>query len=184
MKSIFLILFFLIFTMTAQAKEPSYKKVLKEWTRTHTVYQSSDFHVSILWNATLLNEEMINAMASYYQKTYNISDEERVEVMADFKQKQEGELLFFVSFYTSNRSFADIQNPRAHWDLRLNVGPHAYKPLRIEKVSKQTPLLQLYFPYLDQWSKGYYVWFPSESKSEAFELSIHGPQAHSELEWK
>lgn len=170
--------------MTAQAKGPSYKKVLKEWTRNHTVYQSQDFHASILWHATLLNDEMIEAMASYYQKTYNISDEECAEVEDDFKRKQEGNLLFFVSFYTFDHSFADIQNPRAHWDLRLNVGNNSYKPLRIEKTSKLTPLLQLYFPYLDQWSKGYYVWFSSKNKSEPLELSIHGPEAHSKLEWK
>lgn len=173
----------LVFTpLYAVAKSTNYKKNLKKWTRSDRVYKSEDLKASIYWTATLLNNQMIHAQAQRYAEAYESSEADKQKSYQELMAKKNGQTLFFVSFYSGNKKFSDLLNPRAGWELRLESGGHTYKSVRIEKIGKTKPVDRMYFPYITPWSVGYYVWFPAAA--ESLTLSVYGPDSHSTLVWK
>lgn len=185
LKIIFLIVF-LTMPLLVQGGSPSYKKILKKWTHSDGVYRSRDFHAEIIWSATWLNDPMLEAQSAQYARVYDVSNADEKEFLAALTKKRDDAVLFFVSFYHHDRHFDDLTDPRGKWDLRLHAGGEDFKPLRMEKVNRANPLERLFYPYLDSWSRGYYVWFPREAANypSPHTLSVHGPFASSELVWK
>ncbi|MBI4412524.1 MAG: hypothetical protein HY541_08580 [Deltaproteobacteria bacterium] len=189
---VFTFFLFIFFPLGADSGGPSYKKTLKKWTHSDTVYRARDFHAEILLSATWLNDAVLNAQAAKYAQVYDVSDSEQDEFLGQLVKKRDDAVLFFVSFYHYDRHFDDLTDPQAKWDIRLEAGGGAtgggrdFRPLRMEKVNRPTPLERLFYPYLDSWSRGYYVWFPREASnySSPHTLSVHGPFASSELVWK
>lgn len=135
---------------------------------------------AILWKATPVNDEVLGAQIEEYARIYEPSD--AVEYANERRQHQGKDSLFFVSFYSGNRPFEDLTNARADWELRLKMGGEVYAPLRFEKIKKHSPLDLRFYPYLNQWSHGYYVWFP-RIHDKNFSLSVRSPYARSELHW-
>lgn len=180
------IIFSFLLPATSFSKSPSYKKVYKKWTRSDSVYGLSDFHASILWSATPLNDQVIEAQAKKFAKAYEVPLKEEEEELERLKEKRGDKVLFFVSFYSYDRHFDDLENPGSKWDLRLEAGEMTYRPVRFEKFNRPNPLDKLYYPGLGPWSSGYYVWFPAEAGMRPYPwiLSVHGPKAHSKLKWK
>lgn len=170
----------------AAAKSTDYKKTLKKWTRSDRVYKSEDLKASIYWTATLLNNQMIHAQAERYAEAYESSEADKQKIYQELMAKKNGQTLFFVSFYSGNKKFSDLLNPRADWELRLESGGHTYKSIRLEKIGKTKPADRMYFPYITPWSEGYYVWFDAaaEIHESPLKLSVYGPDAHSTLAWK
>ena len=183
---IFSFFILILLPSAADSGSSSYKKILKKWTHSDTVYRSRDFHAEILWSATWLNDAVLNAQAGWYAKVYDVSDSEKENFLDELIKKRGDSVLFFISFYNYDRHFDDLTNPRAKWDVRFQAGGLDFRPLRMEKVNRATPLERLFYPYLNSWSRGYYVWFPVEAVnySSPHALSIHGPFASSELVWK
>lgn len=134
----------------------------------------------------MLNDRILNAQALKYGELYDLSDSEQEDFLNELTRKQDGAVFFFVAFYNYDRHFDDLANPRAKWDLRLQAGGRDFAPLRLEKVNRPNPLERLFYPYLDSWSRGYYVWFPAEAANDEapYTLSVHGPFAASKLVWK
>lgn len=161
-----------------------YKKALDKYTRSSEVYWKDNLHAAIMWTATLLETPMLDAMAKKYSEVYEAPSIQS-EQLAELQNFTAGETLFYVSFYYGNRFFADLLNPRARWEVTLRTKSNVYKPVRLEKTKKPTPLDHLYFPYINQWATGYYIGFPAEAMNERpFTLEVHGPQAHTELLWE
>ncbi len=168
----------------APAGASSYKKAVKTWSRSESTYRTSDLAATIVWEATYLSDEMLEAQAKEYIKIYHTPVAEQSAVLPQLRSKREGETLFFVSFYSNDRHFDDLLSQRAGWELRLEVNGQSIKPSHMEKTERATPLQQRMYPYLNSWSRGYYVWFPINDVSFPFTLSLHGPTASSSLLWK
>lgn len=172
--------------MTVFAGDGSYKKTLKKWTRSGECYRYQDLHAAIIWNATLLTDEMILAQTKKYAKTYDLKSAGKAAFLESLRQKRKGGTLFFVSFYSYDRRFSDLKNPEASWDLRLETGESQIKPTHMDPIGRITPLDILLYPYVNVWSRGYYVWFPISIENLSFPviLSVYGPQASSSLTWE
>lgn len=172
---------------SALAGSSDYKKILKKWTRSDEVYRAENLKMTIQWHATLLVDSVLSSQAAHYAKVYQISEAEKNQKLAQLKKRKGKEFLAFVSFYSGEQPFDDLTDEKAKWDLRLSAGGVTFRPTRIEKISKRpTPLDTFYFPYLHNWSRGYYVWFSPEVQfyTKPWVLSVHGPKSKSELIWK
>ncbi len=183
MKYRFLLLL-ILFPLAAQAA-PSYKKVLKKWTKSDRVYKLSDFHAVVDWSVTYLDEEMIEAQARNHSKVYKLDSSESDQLLWSLQEKEGGQTKFFVSFYTPNRKFSDLKKETAHWDVRLKADGRTFRPTKIEKTT-QTPLQEMYYPYiLKPWATTYELYFDSTVKSlpKPWTLGVYGPEGHSELVW-
>lgn len=187
MKSLFAFLLLVIFlTVGTETVAASYKKSLNRWSRSDSVFVVRDLKAEILWSATLLSDEMIVAQAKLFQKTYRVPASEREDFFSTLQKKRGDEVLYFVSFYSHDHRFDDLTNPLAKWDLRLSSGGEIFRPSRVEKIERLSPLEGLLFPYVGPWSKAYYIWFPQEVLNRPFPwtLEVFGPRAHSSLIWK
>lgn len=165
----------------------AYKSDLKHATRGDKVYVVKDqLKAAIIWKATLLDQRMLEAQAIEQSRVYQLRDLEQEKILGELKARQDDRVLLFVSFYSSDRKFADLTDEKAAWRLTLNAGGREFTPEKIEKNGRTTPLDRLFYPYLDNWSEGYYVWFSGEAAryQRPWKLSVHGPQAHSTLGWK
>lgn len=163
-----------------------YSKILKKWTRTDKVFRTEDLQAEIIWTATFLNDRVLGAQANAYQETYKVNDVDRDKFLEERKAKQDHQLLFFVSFYAGEKKLKDLKDDSSGWDLRLEAGGRYFRPTHIEKIGKAKPMDIFLFPYLDQWSQGYYVTFSPEAAlyTKPWVLSIHGTTARSKLLWK
>lgn len=185
-KSLFIsLIILLLIPAVGSAKFSSYKKVLKKWSRSDKVFRSQDLQAIIIWNATLLNDQMLSSQADQFEKIYDSSQAERNVYYQKLLQKRDDSIFFFVSFYSDSRKFGDLKNPRSKWNVTLEAGGQTFEPLRIEKVKSPNPLQQKFFPYLSPWAIGYYIWFPlaAGNYSLPYSLSVHGPFGASSLSW-
>lgn len=159
----------------------SYKSTLRKWTRSDRVYKSEDLNATLLWTATLLSPEMVAAQKGEFARVYDTQDISSMPLRSD-----EDGILFYISFYSEDSRHDDLSQKGNAWQLRLKAGDEDFAPIRVEKVDKPAPLDRLFYPYMEIWSRGYYVWFPREARhqSKPWTLSVHGPFSHSKLIWK
>ena len=179
-------LFFLFLALSLNVQAASYKSILKKITRKDQVYQKQDLKANIIWNVSPLTDELIAAQTNRYAKAYDPQPAEKAKFQSDLLAKRGGESLFFVSFYSGDRKYGDLSNPKAKWELRFESQGEALAPSRIEKINSPNPVELMLYPYLTPWSRGYYVWFPIDSSrlTSPFLVSLHGATASSTLDWK
>lgn len=182
------IIFFFIFVFFSNSLSivhaAGYSKTLKKWSRSDRVFLFKELDAAILWNATLLTNELLSAQADRYAKNYDLPVNEREDFLNSLYKKRDNQVCFFVSFYSHNRHFNDLKNNQAHWDIRLQKDGVLLRPSRIEKINRATPLDEMFYPYLNPWSRGYFVWFETDlNEEDASTLSVYGPEASSQLTW-
>lgn len=174
------------FAQHAQAKkDKDYEKALKQWNRHDEVYRSSDLAATILWDATWLNPEMLDAQASLFARRYNLSASEESAKRLELESKNRGYAVFFISFFTQDRKFNDLANPAHGWQMTLESGGKKYKPLYIEKIKRPVPEDLLYYPHITHWSVGYRVSFPPEAiqGGQPISLDLRNSVYHSKATW-
>ncbi len=174
----------LLFSLPVHASP--YKKTIKKWTRQDQVFRSSDFSARILWHATPLNSTVLAAQKKLYQEIYESSDVEAKNFIESIQQNGLGDALFFVSFYSGEKKFDDLKNPKAYWKVRLSIGDQTWDASHIEKISRISPLERRLYPHLIPWATGYYISFPvtPDRLEENFSISVYNPETSSTLNWK
>lgn len=183
MKKFILFLLPLVFLSYSLDAKENYRKVQKKLTRSDQVYRLKDLNAVILWNATYLSDELLNSQTEWLAQRYNLSQAEKENKLDELNSQKDEMGYFFVSFFSDQKKYSDLANPRDGWDLRLEIGDKRYKPVRIQKVKKPSPLETKLYPYINPWSENYYVWFPV-SPSKPFQLAVYGPRGKSHLLWK
>lgn len=167
------------------AKKFNYAKHLKEWTRDHERFQRKDFHASLKWHATLLSQKYLKAQAREAANIYDYNSEEKDKFLEKQIVKFHDKIVFFVSFYAYNYNFSDLSTKNANWQVRLLVDGKKIKPSKIEKIPKPDPILKRFFPYVNPWSRHYFIYF-DDLKPEQFEkvsLKVNGPSGFDQLDW-
>lgn len=184
-----------LFSGLAHSSSPSlyrgkkaYKKVLKKWTEKDKVYQGKNFVAAIHWEVTLLSPDMIKAQSEYYQKIYQTS-EDKYNSFDQIKKDAEKYTLFFVSFYSGERKYNELSDPKAGWRIALSDRVDTYDSPIIQKLGKHSlPLHRLFYPYQTNWSQGYYLKFPKihidNKLDREINLSIFSPIGNSTLIWQ
>lgn len=180
----FLVLCCLFISPPAYARAPSYKKILKKYTRHNEVYQREDIYASISWHVTWQADEFLQAKVAKIAKIYR-HDENEKESQRRSEQGKFGDFeSFFVSFYSYDFKNADLSRSTENWQLTLSVDGEEFSPVRIEKVGTLSPLKQVLFPYSNLWARHYFVYFPKvASYGKKIELRVDGPYGHSALTW-
>lgn len=164
----------------------TYHHSIKKDVRHGKQFSADNFSATLIWSAIPVDDELLKKQANEYQKVYRVSDEERDDFYKKLltKNSKGAQSLFFVSFYSHNRKFADLTNKQAHWDVRLKYGDRELRPNKIEKLNNPTPFDRLFYPQLDEFSEGYWLWFDTPDLQVPYALTIYGPEAASTLEWK
>ena len=176
---IFLIALSFFAVSTGEARTPSYKSVLKKWTRQEEVYTWDNFEARVVWYATYQSEKFRKVRVQKYAKLYDLDKEQVTNLLEQEKKDDQKYDTFFVSIYANGST-----NSR-HWRLILTTeGGKKVKPVSMESVPDDQILRHLY-PYVDRWSKTFEVRFPKVTqKGQSFELKVVGIPDHSKMVWK
>ncbi len=171
----------------AKSYRHSYKKSLKQATRSQELYQREDFHASLKWQATWLNAEFLQAWSNEHARIYHLSESERQAYLAELEQKFSGFDAFFVNFYSYDYRESDLTNLKSVWHLRLpaeDADGEGVQPVKVTKISKPDSYLKRIFPYIDVWSSHCYVFFPKGTQPDGhMTLNVFGPTGKSHLSW-
>lgn len=186
-----IILFVLVACFVAQPakagdrRSSRYNKSLKTWTRQDEVYQREDFHASLKWHATWLNQDFLAAWAREHAKIYDLDAADEEAFLLDLQNQYGGTDVFFVSFYSYSFRESDLAKRDAVWKLSLETDGQNAQPIKIEKLSKPTSYHKRIFNYIDTWSSCYFVSFAKKQTSEDdLHLKINGPTGKGQLTWK
>lgn len=166
-------------------EDKTYTKILKKWTQSDEVYQREDFYASLKWFATLQNAAMINARVDLLSHIYEYDFAKSEALRAQEHKKFDDVIAFYVSFYAYDYKTDDLARDKNDWKLFLEVDEQKVVPLRIEKVSRVSPVEQSLYPYSNAWAQHYYVYFPKPKISySSIRLSVFGPAGKSSLVWQ
>ncbi len=178
MKKLFLILPVIFILSCSSAKlaelgaipkkdKTPYLSVLNKFTASKKHYE--EFQTKALVTATFFSDDFFS---SYSKEREQYSKPEDFNMFLD-KEKFliDNYLRFFISFYSPKEDLADLDKP-AVWNIYLETsGGKKIYPHSVKKAEEPKDILSHYFPYLDYWSKPYFINF---KKSE---LDINSEQS-------
>lgn len=181
-----LLLATLLLSSGAMAGRAAFKTAFKKWTRSDELYQNLGLYASISWHATLLSEDYLIAQAHEVGRIYDYDTAQTQAYLDGEIDRARDKLLFFVSFYAFDRKNDDLAKQSSDWQLHALIDGEKIKPLKIEPIGKPSPLEKRLFPYINLWSRHYWVSFPRaiSHDSTPVTLEVRGPFGHGTLSWR
>ncbi len=133
----------------------SYISTLNRYTVSKKLYE--EFQTKALITATIFTEQFLT---DYSKEREQYSKPEDFNIFLD-KEKflVDNYIRFFVSFYSPKEDFTELEKSTL-WNIYLETsdGKKIY-PFSIKKAEESKDVLTHYFPYLDYWSKPYFINF-------------------------
>lgn len=176
-----------------RAVKKSYFVELDRWTRSEKIYYGLETRVYL--NATFKAPSFRKAYIDRYSMSYDLDENYKSALLARESEVVEQFNEFFISFYTPNEKWNDLDRKDSIWKLYLedNKGSRLV-PISIDKIDEKDPLLREFFPYFDLWGSAYIVKFPKYppaglepvpgEDTEYFKLIITGILGKGELKWR
>ena len=152
--------------------DPQYSSILQKSTRKVEVYDNLEAKVFI--NATYFSPSFRKGLKNRFK---NIFGKEQTLLVKDEKQ-----IVFLVSVFTPKRKNINL-NDQHLWSLYIKNSKEKYKP-KMVKFINQKEKLNPFFPYINNWSKEYMIFFPNNlTKNERKNLVLSNSQVRIELFW-
>lgn len=193
-----ILLLFIVFNlsscMSAEDKlvKRHYNKSLRIYSDDAKIYKGVDGQ--LFWEATYRNAAFQEAYIEEYLRRYKLTPEKRDAFILTIKENSEKYNEFFVSVFTQDSEWNDLDLSQSLWRLYLeNDKGNRVEPISIKKHISDDHFYREFFPYLDPWSVGYTVRFPkldsngieiSLEESSFVKLTITGAKGGSTLTWK
>jgi hypothetical protein len=169
-----------------------YKGELDRWTRSEEIYDG--LNSIAFMHATYKTKSFREAYAGLYTEIYQLDERYGATLMERELDLSSMYNEFFVSFFTTNEKWNDLDREDSIWRLYLvdstgaRVSPEAVTRL------EATAVIREFFPYLDLWSAAYSVKFPRRhleasgvipsQEAEYIRLIVTGVLGKGELEWR
>ncbi len=184
-KGFSVLLAFLCLGLGESFAAPSYRSVLKKWTRHDQVFVWDNFEARLIWHATYLSDEYRRVRLERQSKLLEWSVDERLSRESEDRGESQKYDVFFLSIYAGSSQWPEVGKDSGKWKIVLQQGGgEPIASVQFERVPV-TQVERELFPFLDKWSHGYVVKFPKTIRSgEPFRLRMTGIPARSELSWK
>ena len=178
----FLVLFLMIFSFAGCAGGVQYNQQLYKWTRKSNLYSFNTLDVRILFRATYLSDEFRNAAKLRIDEWMKTTSADYIPDVNYLNSYESGQ--FLVSIYTP-KFYPKITDKSSHfWEFRLELEDgRMIAPQSVTTVEVTEREIRL-FPYMNRWSKFYYVKFPVASLKPPFQLALRSAGGTSILKWK
>ncbi len=163
-----------------------YGKVLREYTRSGSVYSLQDLDTRFKWIATYHSPEFISAFETYWLKFYPNGQEGYARELKEKIIPKPGQIEFMVALYAKPQSLKDLGDKFSLWELTLQVGQKNLHPILVEEIPL-TSFQARFYPYVDKWHRTYRVLFSSLELSPAnrdMTLKLNSVAGHSHLQFK
>lgn len=169
---------------------PTYKEVLSKWTKNTRIYSNSNSE-TIIVDATYKSDEFRSAFVKEYSKIYGlnrkVSNKKTVysEIISNSKDDDKY-LEFFVSLYTPNPSWNDLDKKNSIWDVYIETSDGKQIPATtIVKSDKEDARTVKFYPYIGPWSKAYVLKFPVSKivDTKSLHLTFYSVKGEVNLVW-
>lgn len=171
-----------LLVLTAACSRTSYRGTLNYWTEKANIYCVETFQPRLLWTATYLSPEYREKARLQIDKWKKLTPSEWTPHASYIDDSDTGS--FLISIYTP-RGYPPINAESDNfWEFTLDLPTgESYVPSSIESV-RITPREIRLFPYVNSWSKFYWVKFPVAYLNPPFALSLRSAGVTSLLEWE
>ena len=159
--------------LTSVDARASYNSVLRKWTKDGRSFAANTMDARLIWHATLLSDELVDAQQRLAQKRkVTLPSQDLTGVN------------FFLKFYTHKALNNFSLDDGSTWKIFL-VGSNGQEvpAIKIDSVTI-TPVESTLYPHMDRWSKAYIVKFPETDLGTGPKLVLRSIVAESVLEWK
>lgn len=167
-----------------QGVSEGYLKSLAAWTRTSVEYSEFETRGKII--CTYKSPEFKDAYVKEYSRLYLLpkGDEEKKRQLTKEMSADETEFAFYA--YTPDMEANDFAKADSTWKIFLvdEKGNQVY-PNEIRRIRKITPVLEQFFPYINQYHGRYYTLsFPRQPEGSSKRIVFTSVLATITLEWK
>ena len=172
-----------------------YERIFEHWTRERQVFNLDTMENPLTVSATFRSWQFRQAFVERYADDYRLDAGAKAGMLAEQRDEWEAWNEFLVASTATNQKWADFSRDDSAWvmaltnDLGQEVGLSS-----IEKVSKPSPMLRTYYPFISVYRKTFILRFPKvlpdgstpvlSSDIGAFSLVFSGALGRAELEWK
>lgn len=137
--------------------ETSFLKQLAKQTQEKKLYR--DFETIAIAKITYFNPALANQYYDYL-KQHNAISKFNSSLYDSFLNDCTKNIVFWVNLYSSYYESSNISDKNSFWNVYLDCNGKKIQPLKIEEVSKDSPLnAWLYLGPKDYWSKNYIIEF-------------------------
>lgn len=151
----------------------SYRSTVAKWTKGGHVYALNTMDAKLIWNATLVTDDLLTAQRQLIEKR-----------KVDVDLKMPDGINFFVSLYTPAALKNFSLDDGSTWKIFL-VGKDGQEVAASSVVPVSiTPTEQVFYPYLNRWSKAYSIAFPDVDLGKRPKLVLRSIVAQSVLKWR
>lgn len=135
------------------------------------------------FRATLLTEDVSQAIHKRMNKFYAWSDQEDQAKLTERLSELQSKTKIFLSFFTSEKKNDNLANKNSIWKVYLITGGQRYEghPSKANENLEEAIAL---FPYHSHWATAYFVEFPiptSQVENQDLRLLITGPMGRREV---
>ncbi len=163
----------MLVTLGASNANATYNSVLRKWTEHGRIFAFETMDAYVIWNATLLSDELLNAQA-------DLAASRKVEYK---RPKFEG-IGFFVEMYTKKFLSDFSKDPSSIWKGFLVGADGVEVPPTDIQIVTMTIDDKVFYPHVTMWSKAYIVSFPKIDLGQHPKFIIRSILAESTLKWK
>ncbi len=134
-----------------------YLETFKKNSLTSRIYE--EFETKAIIGVTYFTNDFLEAYLK--ERRLFLKEADFLTLQDREKQINEKNLKFFISFYTPNPDFTDLEKPNSIWQVFIekNDGSRLL-PLSVRKSTEPYPVLNHFFPTLDPWFSPYIAIFP------------------------
>ncbi|PIR18439.1 MAG: hypothetical protein COV46_00100 [Deltaproteobacteria bacterium CG11_big_fil_rev_8_21_14_0_20_49_13] len=152
----------------------SYLRTLNKWTKTGRVFAFETLDAILIWKATYLSIELLDAQRQLIHEK-KMDQDIPIEI-------PEG-VGFFVTVFVKKELREFSMDKNSVWKIVL-IGENGeeIQPFKVDPIPR-TPTYWILYPHLDGWQKAYYVEFPKIGLGKEPKLILRSIVAQSELKW-
>lgn len=151
-----------------------YLQIYNKHTQTQKIYDQ--FETKSIISVTYFSKEFLDGYLN--ERNLFLKETDFLILQEREKQINEKNLKFFISFYTPNPDFCDLEKTNSIWNVFIEKSNGTkILPAAIRKSSEPSPVLNHFFPAIDPWSVPYIAIFPrfidekrSIAENEQFKL--------------
>ena len=164
--------FFESIGLTKSDAQKSYEQVLHEYTAQDSIIKELERRliVTALYKSTPFRR----AYAEKYINDYQLDSQQAGDVMATQTALSQNRLEFLLAVSTWNGSDNDLNERNSVWRIYLDgdsIG--SLDPVEIKLVSKITPRMLGFFPFISPWDKVYEIRFDQPTAVPQGKLTLH-----------
>ncbi|HEX13473.1 MAG: hypothetical protein ACPLW6_04350 [Desulfurella sp.] len=150
--------------------ETEFSKNLDKQTQEKKLYR--DFETIAIAKVTYFNSALANQYYNYL-KQHNAISSSNEKLYESFVNECSKNTVFWVNLYSSDYESSNISSKNSFWNIYLDCNGEKIQPLKIEKVSKDSPLnVWLYLKPKNYWSNNYIVEFNKSCLNNSIDFNM------------